>query len=69
MNALKKLINGEPVVLVALLLVLVMLVQMLWLGEVITKEWVEWVLGLVGVATGASVLRSKVTPVDRKKDE
>lgn len=60
MNVLQKLLRSEPVVVVALLLLVVMLVQKLWLGEVITQEWVEWVLGLFGLATGASFLRRKV---------
>lgn len=60
MNALQKLIRSEPVVLVAFLLLVVMLVQKVWLGEVITQDWVEWVLGLFGLATGASFLRKNV---------
>lgn len=60
MNVFQKLLRSEPVVLVALLLLVVMLVQKLWLGEVITQEWVEWVLGLFGLATGARFLRNRV---------
>jgi hypothetical protein len=63
----KKLWNSEPVVLVGILLVIVMVVQKLWLGEVITQDWVTWVLGLFTTATGVIVARSQVTPV--KKDE
>lgn len=55
-----KLWRAEPVVIVALVLLVVMLVQKVWLGEVITQEWVEWVLGLFGLATGAGVLRNTV---------
>lgn len=57
---LKRFWDSEPVVGIALVLLLVMLVQKVWLGEVITEEWVEWVLGLFGLATGASVLRNQV---------
>ena len=60
MNILWKLWRSEPVVGIAVLLVVVMLVQKLWLGEVITQDWVEWVLGLGTLATGATFLRNGV---------
>lgn len=60
MNMWQKFWRSEPVVGIALVLGLVMLVQKLWLGEVITENWVEWVLGLFGLATGAGVLRNSV---------
>lgn len=55
-----KLWRAEPVVILAIILLVVMLVQKLWLGEAITQEWVEWGLGLFGLATGASILRNSV---------
>lgn len=55
-----KLWRAEPVVIITVVLLVVMLVQKIWLGEVIDKEWVEWVLGLFGLATGAKVLRGSV---------
>lgn len=60
MNLLQKVLRSEPVVLIAGVLVLVMVVQKLWLGEVITQDWVEWVLGLFGVTAGAHVVRKNV---------
>lgn len=65
----KKLWNSEPVVLVFVLLVVAMLVQKVWLGEAIDTDWVEWVLGLFGLATGATLVRSKVSPVDRNTND
>lgn len=64
----KKLWEGEPVVIVAMLLFVVMLVQKIWLGEVITQEWVEWVLGIAGLATGAGILRNKVFAPDTVRE-
>lgn len=55
-----KLWRAEPVVILAVLFIVVMLVQKIWLGEVITQDWIEWVLGLFGLATGAGVLRQSV---------
>lgn len=55
-----KLWYKEPVVIAVVVLVAVMIVQKVWLGEIITQEWVEWVLGLFGLATGAAALRGTV---------
>lgn len=60
MSVFSRIWRSEPVVLISLVLLLVMLVQKLWLGEAITEGWIEWALGLFGLATGAGVLRNAV---------
>ena len=56
-----KVLESEPVVWFTMLILVGVAVQKLWLGEAITNEWVEWALGVLGLATGAGVVRSKVT--------
>ena len=54
-------LESEPVAWFAALVLLGIAVQKLWLGEAIDQEWVEWALGILGLATGAGVVRNSVT--------
>lgn len=56
-----KVLESEPVAWFAFLVLAVLVVQKVWLGEVITQDWVEWALGVLGLATGAGVVRNSVT--------
>lgn len=56
-----KVLESEPVAWFAVLILVGVAVQKIWLGEAITQDWIEWALGILGLATGASVVRSQVT--------
>lgn len=55
-------LKNEPVAIVALVLVVVMVVQMVLRGEVVTTDFINTVL----ILFGAGVARSQVTPTHRK---
>lgn len=55
-----KILDSEPVAWLAVAILVAIVVQKVWLGEVITQDWVEWALGIFGLATGAGVVRQSV---------